>query len=128
MDGEWPHNVHTMDFLQYAYLQEGRDRDAERITERVVSIEKLVQPVPDNAYIRYVKAYFPARQLLEQGRWRQAAAFRLPEQPDTAVWSNVVRPFTNRLGASRSGVPAAATAPLRRLGALRVEFLTQKAL
>src|SRR5436190_6810929 len=126
MDGEWPHNVHTMDFLQYAYLQEGRDRDAERITERVVAIEKLVQPVPDNAYIRYFKTFFPARQLLEQGRWREAAAFRLTEQPDTAVWSNVVRAFTNGLGAARSGDRAAASAALGRLGSLRGEFLTQK--
>src|SRR5207248_9820873 len=126
MDGEWQHNVHTMDFLQYAYLQEGRDRDAERITERVVSIEKLVQPVPDNAYIRYFKTFFPARQLLEQGRWREAAAFRLSEQPDTAVWSNVVRAFTNGLGAARSGDRAAATAALSRLGSLRGEFLTRK--
>src|SRR5207237_2274415 len=64
MDGEWPHNVHTMDFLQYAYLQGGRDRDAQRITDRVVSIEKLVGPVPTNAYIRYFNAFFPAPQLM----------------------------------------------------------------
>src|SRR5947207_1199000 len=126
MDGEWPHNVNTMDFLQNAYLQEGLDRDAQRITDRVVSIEKLFGPVPDNAYIRYFKAFFHARQLLEQGRWREAAAFRVTVQPDTAVWSNVVLAFTNGLGAARSGDPKTAAVAVTRLDSLRGAFLTQK--
>jgi len=126
MDGEWPHNLHTMDFLQYGDLQEGRDRDAQRIADKASRIEKLsgsgYQPL-----LRYFKAFFPARLFLERGQWHEAATLRLGSPADsTSTWSEIVIAFTNALGAARDRNPSRARIAVTRLDSLHGVFLQRK--
>jgi tetratricopeptide (TPR) repeat protein len=126
MDGEWWHNLHTMDFLQYAYLQEGRDRDAQAITDRTSRIEKL-SGLGDQSFLRGFKAFFPARQLLERGQWQEAAHFRLNSPTDsTMTWSETTIAFTNALGAARAGDAATARVAIDRIDSIRVALAQHK--
>ena len=126
MDGEWWHNVHTMDFLQYAYLQEGRDREAQAIGERTSRITKLAG-IDNQSLLRFFQAFFATRQLLEQGRWREAARFRLVSPADSmSTWSEIVVAFTNAVGAARTGEPELARAAIARFDSLRGVVVQRK--
>ena len=126
MDGEWWHNVHTMDFLQYAYLQEGRDREAQQIGERMSRITK-VAGMGDQSFLRFFKGFFATRQLLEQGRWREAAGFRLASPADTmSTWSEIVIAFTNAVGAARTAEPQSARVAIARFDSLRGVLVQRK--
>jgi tetratricopeptide (TPR) repeat protein len=119
MDGEWWHNLHTMDFLQYADLQEGRDRDAQAITEKTARIEKLAG-FTDQSFLRGMQAFFPARQFFERGQWQEAAHFRLNFPTDsTMTWPQTTIAFTNAVGAARAGDPASARIAIARIDSIR---------
>ncbi|HTD84424.1 MAG TPA: hypothetical protein VK648_11600 [Gemmatimonadaceae bacterium] len=123
MNGEWPHNLHTRDFLQYAYLQEGRDRDAQRIVDNVAHIEKVAARP---SLLRFFQAYFSARQLVETGQWREAARLRLTTPPDsTSTFSEMILAFTRAVGSARSGDPATARVEVTRLDSLS-NYLAQR--
>ena len=104
--------VHPMDYLVYAYLQQGRDADARRVVERAVQN-------PDRFYGGiggYNFTAMPARYVLERARWEEAAGLRIP----TGAWPQVeaVTRFARAVGAARSGNAAAAGEEVARLGVL----------
>jgi hypothetical protein len=124
MDGVWGHTLHTMDFLQYAYLQEGQDSAARRLRDEVLEVRKTVPPNPYT--LAYFRALFPARQALELGDWASAAVLPVPTGPDSGLaWSAGLTRFARGLGAARGGDTAVARG---ELGALeRIErHLAQK--
>src|SRR5213075_2543183 len=124
MNGEWPHNLHTMDFLQYAYLQEGRDRDAQRIVDKVLQTEKIAARP---SMLRFYQAYFASRQVVETGQWREAARLRLTTPADSnSAYSETILAFTRAVGSSRSGDPAAARIEVSRLDSLSNYFSQRK--
>ncbi|MGH7603118.1 MAG: tetratricopeptide repeat protein [Gemmatimonadaceae bacterium] len=124
MDGEWSHTLHTMDFLQYAYLQEGRDGDAQKIVDKVAHIEKIAHARP--SLLRFYQAYFSARQLVETGQWREAAHLRLTTPPDsTSAFSEMILAFTRAVGSGRSGDPATARMEVMRLDSL-ADYYSQR--
>jgi Tfp pilus assembly protein PilF len=126
MDGEWWHNVHTMDFLQYGYLQEGRDREAQQILDKTNRIDKLAG-IGSQSILPFFKAFFATRQLLERGQWNEAANLRLNLPVDTmSTWSTIVIAFTNAVGAARVGNPALSRAAIVRLDSLHSVFIQRK--
>ena len=105
--------VHPMDYMVYAYLQQGRDTEANKVVSRAVQN-------PDRFYggiIGYNFAAMPARYALERGRWSDAAALRIPT--NAAPYVEAVTRFARAIGAARSGQVAAARVETARLDTLR---------
>jgi tetratricopeptide (TPR) repeat protein len=126
MDGEWWHNAHTMDFLQYGLLQEGRDREAQQVVDKMSHIQKL-SGLGNPDLLRFFQVFFAARQLLERGQWREAASLRLTSPADSSsTWSTFVLAFTRGLGAARVGDVALARAEITRLDSLHGHLVEQK--
>ena len=95
--------LHAMDYLEYAYLQTGRDADAKRIVEEAVAVSKLDQTVFQAAY---ALAAIPARYSLERRRW--SAAAELTVRPTWFPWAQfrfaeAITHFARALGSARSG-------------------------
>src|SRR3989442_1522820 len=72
MHALWDQRGHAWDYMVYAYLQQGRDRDAKRIVEEAAAVTAgyPVGSLPN----AYALAAIPARYPLERGPWREAAA------------------------------------------------------
>jgi tetratricopeptide (TPR) repeat protein len=105
--------VHPMDYMVYAYLQQGRDEEARKVVTRAVQN-------PDRFYggiIGYNFAAMPARYALERGRWADAAQLRVPTNAPPYV--EAVTRFARAIGAARSAQPALAREEIARLDALR---------
>jgi tetratricopeptide (TPR) repeat protein len=105
--------VHPMDYMVYAYLQQGRDAEANKVVSRAVNN-------PDRFYggiIGYNFAAMPARYALERGRWADAAQLRVP--PTAPPYVEAVTRFARAVGAARSGQAAAARGDAARLDTLR---------
>jgi tetratricopeptide (TPR) repeat protein len=87
--GDTGEELHAMDYLVYAYLQAGRDADA----ERVVAEMKAMPPLNLAEFkIGYAATAMPVRCLVERGRWREAAAVTAPANAPPqvaaiAVWA-----------------------------------------
>ncbi len=111
----WDQRLHAMDYLAYAYLQEGRDAAARRLVEEAATVQR-VSP-PHSTAAEYGLAAIPARYALERGRWREAAAL--------AARADLVEPgaiaithFARAIGAARSGDTLGARAALAALASV----------
>ncbi len=118
--------LHALDYLMYAYLQEGRDKDAKGVLDEINAIQHLDVEVFAGAY---AFAAIPARYAFERGQWNQAAGLKL--HPANLDWSRfpqaeAVNAFARGLGAARSGDLAAAKVEQERLGVLKAAMLVAK--
>lgn len=110
--------LHASDYLAYAYLQLGRDRDAKRIVDTVHSVSKLNEETPSAAY---AFAAVPARYALERHRWDEAA--KLEVAPawfswNKFAWAEALTVTARGIGAARSGDVPGSRRALARLDAL----------
>lgn len=68
------HKVHSMDFLEYAYMQIGDDASAKAMLEQVAAIRpEQMDPEFEN-YLLVRQADGPARYALERRQWKEALA------------------------------------------------------
>lgn len=118
--------LHAADYLVYAHLQMGQDRDARRILDSLPH----VQP-GDAAFFAglYATASIPARFAIERHNWKEAAALTLP--PNTFpggryLWTEADLYFARALGAARLGDAPAATTALQQLTTLRDNLLHEQ--
>jgi tetratricopeptide (TPR) repeat protein len=124
MGGEG-HEFHAMDFLEYAYLQSGREADASHLIEQV----KAMPPMKDMYGLGFdprVSALvtFPARYQLELHRWDDAAALAaVPEadQDDTAATY-----WARGIGHARTGHLEEARQDLAALDAIHRNLVREK--
>jgi tetratricopeptide (TPR) repeat protein len=104
--------VHPLDYMVYAYLQQGRDAAAEEVITRIRSV--------DDPYYGGVMAYnavaMPARFALERGDWQAATALPAPE--GALAYVEAVPRFARAVGAARSGQPEMARGDIERLKVL----------
>ena len=120
MSGAWDQQLHAMDYLTYAYLQTGRDGAAQKIFSELVTINGA-NPTPTTAY---AVTSIPARILLEQRRWSEAARFAMPsnlaglEALTMHKWAAANVQFANAVGAARSGNPASAREHVAKLATI----------
>lgn len=111
--GEPDQAYHASDYSVYAYLQLGRDADAQREMREALQVKGF------NAAVRtapYAIAAMPARYALERGAWREA--MQLQPQPTRHLYPDAITHFARAFGAVRSGDTAAAqkeAAELERL-------------
>lgn len=113
--------LHAMDYLTYAYLQTGQEAEAERVLADLNGLQKVNQPIFTTAY---AATAIPVRILLENRRWKDAAALTLPENVATLAplenfqWADAHIYFARAIGAARSGDVAAAQTATAKLKAI----------
>jgi tetratricopeptide (TPR) repeat protein len=101
MDGHWDEEVHAMDYLVYAYLQQGDNKRANEQYQYLQSIEKLISLTGP-----YNFGAIPVRIALENKQWQQAAEMSLHESDvhwQQWQWEIALVHFARALGASHIG-------------------------
>jgi hypothetical protein len=112
---------HSLDFMEYAYLQQGRDREARALVDDTAAIQKL--NVTQLAQATGLAAV-PVRYALERGAWAEAAALEI--RPTPFAYAEAVGHFGRAMGAARLGRPESqvqARAEIERMKQLRATYL-----
>jgi tetratricopeptide (TPR) repeat protein len=105
--------LHGQDYLVYAYLQLGQDKEAHATVDEI----EALQPDPDAFGAAFSQAAAPARYLVERGDWTGAA--KLVVRPSKFPHVMAISYFARAIGAARSGDPAAARADAAQLTEIR---------
>jgi tetratricopeptide (TPR) repeat protein len=106
--------LHSMDYMVYAYLQLGQDGKARAVLDNMNAVAGFTEtflPGP------YALAVSPARYAVERGDWKAAAELQVRPSPLANV--QAITHFVRALGAARSGNPEAAKVDIARLTELR---------
>ena len=79
------HRLHSMDFLDYAYLQIGDDAKAKALAEELATIKREDVDAEFRSYFDEMRILFPARYALETRQWNDALSLQAPPgiQPHT---------------------------------------------
>jgi tetratricopeptide (TPR) repeat protein len=122
-DGE---TVHTMDYLEYAYLQTGQDGKAKEVMDELTSFR---QSAAVNLPTAYAVAAIPVRFALERRDWAAAAALSTPAigfPLERFPWAEAMISFARALGTARTGDIPAAQAEIAKLQSLEDKLLEAK--
>lgn len=108
--GDTGEELHSMDYLVYAYLQLGRYEDARQVLDHLRSMKTLGA---GDFKVGYAATAMPARFAVEQGHWDEAAKIQpIPGSPPhvaaIAVWAHA-------LGIVRGRQPADVSAEITEL-------------
>jgi tetratricopeptide (TPR) repeat protein len=106
--------LHSMDYLVYAYLQLGEDAKAKAVLDEMKTVTGFTEtflPGP------YALAVSPARYAIERADWKAAADLQVRPTPLAHV--EAITHFARALGAARLGHPEAAQAEIAKLVELR---------
>jgi tetratricopeptide (TPR) repeat protein len=68
--------LHSMDFLEYAYLQTGQNSKAMEMVKGVVDVQDIEKSF--GGYLNYARAHFPAMYALETHSWKNAEVLNPP--------------------------------------------------
>ncbi|MEO8381412.1 MAG: hypothetical protein ABI779_17260 [Acidobacteriota bacterium] len=118
--------LHAVDYLVYAYLQEGKNGEAQKLVAKTAAATKIDKPA--NFAAAYAVGAVPARYALERHEWKEAAALTVPANIawDKVPYAEAHIHFARGIGGARSGQPVIARAALVRLAAIRQALLDQK--
>ena len=111
--------LHAIDYLVYAYLQQGKLDEANTLVARTTAVKKIDNP--SHFAAAYAISAVPGRYALERRQWKEAAALTVPSVID---WSKVPYAEANihyarALGAARAGDLAIARDAVARLETIR---------
>lgn len=114
-----PDELHSLDYLEFAYLQTGQESRAREVVEQVGRITRF-DPEKDFASA-YAAGAIPARWTLERRRWTEAAALELwhPDLLRAFPFSESHIEFARAVGGARCGRVEVARRSLARLEELR---------
>ena len=110
--------VHTMDYLEYAYLQTAQERGAKEVVDELTSFRRSAAP---NLPTAYAVAAIPVRYALERRDWPAAAALSEPAigfPLERFPWAEAMIAYGRALGDARTGNIAGAEAEIGRLQSL----------
>jgi tetratricopeptide (TPR) repeat protein len=96
--GHWDEEMHGLDYLMYAYLQKGDNRSARQQFDYLKTITHVE---PMNFKVSYAFAAIPARYVLENKRWHDAAKIdiHLPGFDwKNHQWQKAILHFTRAIG------------------------------
>ncbi len=111
--GDVGEELHAMDYLVYAYLQRGRDADAERV---VADLRAMVPTLSASKFkIGYAANAMPVRLAVERRQWDEAAALEPLPQSEPHVAAIVY--WARAIGHSRNGHPDAAESDIAQIDA-----------
>ena len=113
--GDAGEELHAMDYLEYAYLQTGRDADAAEVVRQLGNMPGLDS---EDFKIGYASTAMPVRYAIERSRWTDAANIVPPTGAPPHVVAIAV--WARGIGLARTGRAAEAqteTDKLRRIDA-----------
>jgi tetratricopeptide (TPR) repeat protein len=89
------HRMHSMDFLNYAYLQIGDDKNAKAQIDDLAKLHKQDIEEGYHDYYDGMAADFSARYVLERRQWKEALALQpvpgaAPDTQGVAYWARAV--------------------------------------
>lgn len=123
MGGE-AHQFHAMDFLDYAYLQIGREDEAQKLVDEI----RAMPPQPDMYGMGDPRLWalgeFSARNAIELHHWRDAAALSPP--PGAQPGTTSVIYWARAIGASRSGNLAQARKDVEEMESIHKTLVAEK--
>src|SRR5271166_1943732 len=122
-DGE---TVHTMDYLEYAYLQTAQDREAKAVVDELIAFR---QSADANLPMAYAVAAIPVRFALERRDWQAAASLSAPTigfPLERFPWAEAMIAFARSLGSARTGDVSSARAEIAKLQSLEDKLLAAK--
>ena len=111
MSGAWDEQLHAMDYLAYAYLQQGQDKQAAGVLDELYKIQRVD---PQTFKVAYAYTAIPARYVLERHQWSEAAQLSLPSGQlrdyllQRFPWARAHIHYARAIGAARSGDAASA--------------------
>jgi hypothetical protein len=118
--------LHASDYLVYAYLQSGRDREASEIVNQLAEMLSAVKPdaaqtgaAPALAGY-YAAAAIPARYALEHGDW--AAAAKIEPRSTPIPYADAMSWFARGMGAAHMGDVARARESAKALDEIRLKL------
>src|SRR5271167_2338171 len=111
------HQLHAMDFLEYAYLQSGREAAAKELINEL----EILQGV-DEEGLGYAKIEFAQRYAFELRHWQEAVALTIPPNAKPAMKGLIV--WGHAIGEARGGDAAAARKDLEELKAIQKSMKT----
>ena len=114
--------LHAMDYLVYAYLQQARDQSAQKVLTEMAAITELDE---SQFAAAYALAASPARWALERHDWKGAAALEV--KPVWFPWNRfrnteALVHYAKAIGAAREGNAAAARRSAEEIAAIRREL------
>lgn len=124
--GHWDEELHGMDYLVYAYLQKGENELAQQQWAYLKTIREVY---PVNFKVAYAFAAIPARYVLENKMWPEAAG--LPLHPANLPWKNfpwqsAINHFARLMGSVHIGDMEAARTELKNLYGSYKALMDQK--
>src|SRR6266496_3152690 len=105
--------LHGQDYMVYAYLQLGQDRNARAVIDDMEGANVRA----DERGASFALAAGPARYMVERGDWQGAADLEV--KPSNFAFVTAITHFARALGAARAGKPEAAKADIAKLAQLR---------
>lgn len=124
--GHWDEELHGMDYLVYAYLQEKKYDSAKMQLDYLRTIKEIH---PANFKVAYAFAAIPARFALERKDWKMAAELPLEQanfQWNDFPWQEAIVHFTRVLGHVHLNNRDAAEKELAKLRSLYEILKTKK--
>lgn len=122
-DGWIGEELHTTDYLAYAYLQGAQDEEALKVVERLPARTRGLGARDTNYPAGlYAAAAIPARYALERRRWREAATLEVPRDvlPGRIwCWAEAPLHLARGLGAVHTGALGAARRSMDELEGCR---------
>lgn len=120
----WAQEIHAMDYLVYAYLQQGNNKEVDAQNAYLKSMKKIF---PLNHFaVAYTANAIPARIALENRQWKEAANLERPNIEfdwNKFPWSKSILHFARAMGSARSGDIASAENELNIIESLHKELL-----
>jgi len=113
--------LHAMDYLEYAYLQSGRVKQAKSVFDEMNSLP----PVPRLSLTgNYATASIPARYAVELGNWKDAS--KLPVDETGVPWAQAITWMAIGVGNARVGNLDRAKQAEQTLASLREVIAAKK--
>jgi tetratricopeptide (TPR) repeat protein len=117
--GDTGEELHAMDYLVYAYLQSGRDKDAGQVIQELKNMSQLNAGDFKTAY---ASTAMPVRYVVERGQWAEAAGIVPPTAGPPHVVAIAV--WARGLGLARSGRAAEARTEIDKLRRIEEQLRT----
>ncbi|MGH9524441.1 MAG: hypothetical protein ACRD3E_18105 [Terriglobales bacterium] len=112
------HQMHAMDFLQYAYLQSGQEQKAEELRQDLNDVH-----TGDAEEMQYTKSTMAARDALELREWDEAESVQVPA--GMAPWLEATVREARAEGAARAGHLQEAQREVARLKQLEAQLRSE---
>ncbi|MES1218581.1 MAG: hypothetical protein ABUT20_23965 [Bacteroidota bacterium] len=124
--GHWDEELHGLDYLVYSYLQKGENKLAK---EQVDYLKTINEVYPVNFKVAYAFAAIPARFVLENKMWNEAAALKIYPSDfpwQKFPWQKAIIHFARLFGFVNINKIDSAKAELKNLNTIYDTLIAQK--